>query len=80
MEEYTCQKQIAGKHLKKIIQQLPLLFCILKKWKYTQLNISKINSNREKQIILLMKPNREKEGLVVVKQLAALLRRITFVD
>ena len=41
--------------------------------------ISKINSHREKQIILIMIPNEEKEGwhYLAVKKLSALLRRIT---
>ena len=41
--------------------------------------ISKINSNCEKQIILLMIPNKEKEGwhYLVIKTLSTLLRRIT---
>ena len=40
--------------------------------------ISKINSNWEKQIILLMIPNEQKEGLhyLAVKKLSALLRGI----
>ena len=42
--------------------------------------ISKLNSTREKQIILLMIPNEEKEGrwhYLAVKKLSALLHRIT---
>ena len=41
--------------------------------------ISKINSNFEKQIILLMIPSEEKEGwhYLAVKELSALLRGIT---
>ena len=50
------------KHLKKIVQQLLLMFCILKKWKYVQAYILKINSNCEKQIIVLMIPKEEKIG------------------
>ena len=46
-----------GKHLRKIIQKLLLIFCILKEKKYF---IS--NSNCVKQIMLLMIPNEEKEG------------------
>ena len=41
--------------------------------------ISKINSNCERQIILLMNPNKEKEGwhYLAVKKLSALLHEIT---
>ena len=42
--------------------------------------ISKINSNCEKHVILLMVPNKEKEGLwhyLVVKKLSTLVREIT---
>ena len=41
--------------------------------------ISKYNSTREKQIILLMIPNEEKESwhYLAVKNLSALLKRIT---
>ena len=49
--------------LKKTIQQLLLIFFILKKEKkICAAYISKINSNCEKQIILLMIPSKEKEG------------------
>ena len=50
-----------GKHSRKIIQQLPLIFCILNK-KKSPADIRKINSNCEKQMIILMIPNEEKEG------------------
>ena len=50
------------KHLRKIIQQLLLIFCILKKKEIFPAYISKHYSNREKQIILLMIPIEEKEG------------------
>ena len=42
--------------------------------------ISKINSNCEKQVVLLIVPNKEKEGLwryLVVKKLPTLVREIT---
>ena len=51
-----------GKCLREIIRQLILIYCILKKKKYAQLNISKIKSDCKKQIILLMISNEEKEG------------------
>ena len=50
-----------GNCLRKTIQQLLLIFCIKEK-EICPANISKINSNCEKQIILLMIPNKEKEG------------------
>ena len=54
------------------------IFCVLKKKKYFQL-ISKQNATREKQIMLLMIPNEEKEGwhYLAVKKLSTLLRGIT---
>ena len=69
-----------GKRLRKIIQQLLLIFCVLKKKKTCSAYISKINSNYEKQITLLMITNEEKEGLwhyIAVKKLSTLLRGIT---
>ena len=67
-----------GKRLRKIIQQLLLTFCILKK-EVVPAYVSKYNLNREKQMILLMIPNAEKEGwhYLVVKTLSALLHGIT---
>ena len=50
------------KHLRKIIRQLLLIFCILKKKEIYPAYISKIKSNYEKKIILLMIPIEEKEG------------------
>ena len=67
-----------GKRLRKIIQQLLLTFCILKK-EMVPAYVSKYNLNREKQMILLMIPNAEKEGwhYLAVKTLSALLHGIT---
>ena len=67
-----------GKRLKKIIRQLLLIFCIKEK-EICPAYISKINSNCEKQIILLIIPNKEKEGwqYLAIKKLSTLLRRIT---
>ena len=50
-----------GKGLRKTTQQFLLIFRIFKK-KNTSSFISKHNSTREKQIILLMIHNKEKEG------------------
>ena len=52
------------------------MFCMLKK-KYVSKHvayISKHNSNRENQVILLMIPNGEGQNYVEVKELSALLR------
>ena len=49
------------KTLRNITQQLLLIFCIVKK-EICPANVSKINSNCEKQIILLKIPNKQKEG------------------
>ena len=50
-----------GKGLRKTAQHFLLIFRIFKK-KNTSSFISKHNSTREKQIILLMIHNKEKEG------------------
>ena len=52
------------------------MFCILKTRKYI-LPVSKQNSKREKQAILLMISNREGCHYLAVKKLLALLRKIT---
>ena len=48
-----------------------------KKEKIYPAYVSKQNSNRKKQVILLMIPNREKWHYLAVKKLISLLRRIT---
>ena len=67
-----------GKRLRNITQQLLLIFYILKK-KICPAVTSKIDSNCEKQIIVLMIPNEEKEGwhYLAVQKLSALLHGIT---
>ena len=67
-----------GKRLRKIIQQLLLTFCILER-KICSAYISKINANCEKQIVLLMIPNKEKEQwhYLAVKKQSTLLTGIT---
>ena len=54
------------------------MFCMLKKEKTYPTYVSKHNSNREKQVILSLISNGEKEGwyYLAVKKLSALLRRI----
>ena len=64
------------KALRKITQQSLSTFCILKKKVYPAY-VSKHNSNREKQVILLMIPNAEGWHYVEVKKLSAFLREIT---
>ena len=51
-----------GKRLRKIVQELLLIFYIPKKKKYVQLLSPKLIRIVKKQIILLMIPNEEKEG------------------
>ena len=65
------------KSLRKIYQQLLLIFSMLKKKKYFRLIFQ--NITREQQIILLMIPNEEKEGwhYLAVKKLPALLHKKT---
>ena len=48
-----------GKKLRKIMQQLLLIFCMLKKYIYAAC-VSKHDSNHEKQVIFLMISNRQK--------------------
>ena len=51
------QKKMIRKKLRKIIWQLLSIFCM---WKIYSLDVSKNNSNCEKQVVLLMIPNGEK--------------------
>ena len=69
-----------GKCLRKIIQQLFFIFCILKKKKYAQLKSQKLNRIVKKKMILLLIPNEKKEGwhYLAVKKLSTLSRGITF--
>ena len=53
------------------------MFCMVKKKKIYPAYVSKHNSNREKQVILLMIPNGEGWNYLSVKQLPTLLRGIT---
>ena len=66
-----------GKNLRKIMEQLLLMFFTLKKKKVYSAYVSKQNSNCEKQVILLMIPNGEGWHFLAVKKLSALLRGIT---
>ena len=67
-----------GKRLRKIIRQLLLIICILKKKKLCPAYISKINSNWEKKKFLLMIPIEEKEAwhYLAFKKKKSKLRRI----
>ena len=69
---------MTGKRLRKIIQQLILMFYTLKKMDICPAYISNINSDCEKQIILLMIPNEEKESghYLAIKKLSVLLNEI----
>ena len=51
-----------GKRLRKIIQTIALDILYIKEKEICLTYISKINSNSKIQIILLMIPNKEKEG------------------
>ena len=53
------------------------MFCRLNKNKIYSAYFLKLNSNRKKQVILLMIPNGEGRHYLAVKKLSALLRRIT---
>ena len=63
------------KRLRKIIWQVLLIICILKKNKYVLLISQKLIRIVKKQVILLMIPNKEKERghHLTVKELPALL-------
>ena len=53
------------------------MFYIIKKKKYVQLIFNKANSNCEKRIILLIIPNKEKEGrhYLAVKKIICIITR-----
>ena len=70
---------MTGKHLKKNNSKIALTILYIKEKETFPAYISKINSNCENQVILVMIPNEEKEGwhyLAVIK-LSTLLRGIT---
>ena len=52
------------------------MFCILSKRKKYPTYVSKHNSNYEKQVILFMIPNGEKQHYIAVNQLSAILRGV----
>ena len=58
---------MTAKSLRKIIQQLLLIFCILQKWKYVQPIFQKNNWYYENQIVLLM-ISKKQEGTGVTFQ------------
>ena len=53
------------------------MFCMLKKKKYPTY-VSKHNSNREKQVIVLMISNEEKRHYFAVKQTISIIKRNNF--
>ena len=64
--------------MENVIKQLVLIFCIFPKTEICPDYISKINLNCEKQIILLMILDEEKEGLwhyLAVKKPAYIIKR-----
>ena len=65
------------KKFEKIIEQLLLMFCMVKKKKIHPPYVSKHNSDHEKQVILLMILNREGWRYLAVKKLSMLVREIT---
>ena len=65
---------MTGKKLRKIIQQLLLLFCMIKIEKIYPPYVSISYSNREKQVILVMIPNGEGWHYLALKKLSASLR------
>ena len=54
------------------------MFCMLKKEKVYPANFSKNNSNLEKQVILLVIPNREKLHYLAVKKTICIIKRNNF--
>ena len=52
------------------------MFCMLKKKKICPVYVSKHNLKREKQVILLIIPDRERWHYLAVKKISALLRAI----
>ena len=67
---------MTGKSLIKIVQQLLLTCCMLKKKQIYILPIFQNNLNHEKKIILLMVPKGEGWPYLAVKLLSALLKGI----
>ena len=67
---------MTGKYSKKIIQQLFLIFSVLKKKKLYPAFVSKYNSKSKKQIMVIMIPNREGWHYLTIKTLLAFLRGI----
>ena len=67
------------KRLRKIIQQLLSIFCILKKKKCAQLISQKLIRIVNKETVILIIPNEEKEGwhYLAVKTSSPFLHRIT---
>ena len=68
---------MTGKYMQKMISQLLLMFYILKKEIIYHAYVLKHNSNREKEITLLIFPNGERWPYITTKQSSALLREIT---
>ena len=66
-----------GTNFRKIIKTIDLNVLYAKKEKTYPAYVSKYNSNRKKQVIFLMIPNKGKLYYLTIKKLSALLRGIT---
>ena len=78
MEKTFHQKKMIGKKFEKNNVTIALNISYAKKEKIYPAYISKHNSNREKQVILLMISNREeRKHFLAVKKISALLRGTT---
>ena len=67
---------MTGKYSRKIIQQLFLIFSVLKKKTLYPAFVSNYNSKSKKQIMAIMIPNREEWHYLTIKKLLAFLRGI----
>ena len=83
MNEYKLErinfpsKKHGWKKIEKNNVTITLNVLYVKKEKIYPSYVSKNNSNRHKQVILLMIPNREKWHYLAIKKLSAVLREIT---
>ena len=64
-----------GKFLRKTIEYLFLIFFCAKKERLYPAYLSKLNSNPEKQVILLMIPNGEGWHYFAVKKTISIIKR-----
>ena len=77
--QYVATVALNHDEIKKDLQAITtkiktfIMFCMLKKEERHPVYVSKHNSNREKQVILLIIPNGEKFHYLSVKKLSAFL-------